>query len=354
MTRSPRPFPGPCAVAFAALALVPLAPAQEAMAPREPAPELKRLEPLIGSWSGKGTVDRPRSGRTQWQAEGSYRWSHAGCWLQEDMIVHFAGTEQPVAVRAYLGWDKEDRRYVMCCLYNDGDIRVDEFEFLPDGTLMTVATLRRPLTFAERTLIKVDGDVMTHEIGLLLPDAMLDYGKGTFRRVEDRPIDALQVPAGGEAAGAAMQRLCRAAGVYDIAGALIVMPGAPPTKVTGTGTWTARFADRALHGHSEGAAEGTPGTYVADVFWGWDRRRARFTSFHVSNMGEVGQMDMWAASAGNTYISTAAAPYMGQPMVQRYVLTVDEAGAFTKGRSHSIIGLAEPFESFTVTYTRKQ
>jgi hypothetical protein len=43
----------------------------------------------------------------------------------------------------------------------------------------------------------------------------------------------------------------------------------------------------------------------------------------------------------------------GQPMAQRMLLSFDAAGRAAGAVSHTLIGAAEPFESFRATYTAR-
>jgi hypothetical protein len=58
-----------------------------------PAPELKRLEPLVGNWSGSGKMTEPGNVTSEWTARGTYRWALDGHFLREDFAINFKGVE---------------------------------------------------------------------------------------------------------------------------------------------------------------------------------------------------------------------------------------------------------------------
>lgn len=203
---------------FAVLdALLPLLSAQEDMAPPKPADEIKRLEPLVGSWKGEGKMHEPMGNRTAWKANISFRWSHDGFWLQEDKVISFADDPQGiVAVRAYLGWDAENRRYVTCIASNTGEVGLHEFELMPDGSMVLMGTPRQPTPHADRLTMKVDGDSMTQCITKLLQGLVLDFSSGTFERIKADGPELAGIGAFAQPAGDQMRQLNRVAGVYRV------------------------------------------------------------------------------------------------------------------------------------------
>ncbi|MFY9345360.1 MAG: DUF1579 family protein [Planctomycetota bacterium] len=348
MTRTVTPF------AVLVCVLSTSAPAQDQMP--GPAPELKKLEPLLGNWSGTGKMTEPGGVVTQWQAHGTWRWCLDGHFLQEDLAVAFTGIATPMVIRGYYGWDREHGRYVHLTATSAGQIRMHELKLMPDGGLLQIMVQdEAALPYAERSVIAVAGDTMTHTIDLLLPEgASMAFIDSRFTR-------------GGEAFGGAftappfmdgkpheaVARLCKSAGAYETKGEMILAPGQGTMKISGTDTFLAVFGGTVLHGHTDGAAEGMPGKYEGEVFWGWDSARKRILGIYVSNMGEVMTMDAWWSSDGRL-ISTMAGVYQGQPTVQRMLMEFDVAGAAKSAVGHTIAGTAAPFESFRCTYTKKK
>src|SRR5690606_10709181 len=122
-----------------------------------------------------------------------------------------------------------------------------------------------------------------------------------------------------------------------VAGTMVMMPGQPPAKVTGTDTFAPAFGGMVFVGTTVGEAEGMPGKYSAEVYWGHDPARDCLVGVYVSNMGEVMQMDSRWAQDGKL-ITTSSGLFMGQPMVQRMLMEFDADGAAKSVSSHAIVG----------------
>lgn len=346
MTRIVRSF------ALVAVVLSSLALAQEG--PPPPAPELKHLEPLVGNWTGSGTMKSPDAKEVAWKANGTFRWALDGHFLQEDFAILFEQST-PLVFRCYYGWDRENKRFVNAVATSAGEVALHEVGLQPDGSLlMLMVQNQNGERFVERSLLKVDGDKMQHSIDLL-PGAgpsmtMLDC---TFKR-SDTPSDVqFQGPSFRNVQPhEALAKLCRSAGEYDVKGEMRMSADAPGMKVSGTDTVRAVFGGVVVHAHTEGSAEGIPGKYVGEVFWGHDAAKNRLVALYVGSSGEVAQMEAWWA--GDKLISTSSGLWMGQPSAQRMVMEFDGSGAVTRASSHSIVGDGAPFESFRGTYAKKK
>lgn len=350
---SVRPRLLPLSLLVAAFAT--MLPGQEA-AP-SPAPELKKLASLVGSWHGEGKATfGPGAPASEWHATGTYRWCLDGHFLREDFEIHFADMPMPLAFRAYLGWDGENQRYVNATINNGGEARLQEMALLPDGTLVQLMMQSQEgLPYAERSRIKVDGDTMRHTIDLFMPEGgSMQVVDGTFQRGGETFDGNFDVATWqGATPVEAMQKLGRSAGTYATKGEMVMMPGQPTMHITGTDTFRTVFGGLVLRGHSDGAAEGFPGEYHSEVFWAWDAPRHRFNGVFLSNMGEVGQMDGWLTTDGTQLISNTVTTMQGQPVVQNFVMTFGADGATTAARGWSIFGGGEPFANFKATYEKK-
>ncbi len=336
------------------LLAVPAALAQEG--PPGPAPELKKLEPMVGNWTGTGSFNQPGGKPSKWYARGTYRWALDGHFLQEDFSIVFEGQPAPLVFRAYLGWDRENKRYVNAVAMNAGEVSLHEVKLLPDGTLLQIMLQQQMgQPYAERSLLKVEGDKMTHSIDLLMSQgASITIIDGTFTRGGESFDGQFGAATWmGAKPHEAIGKLARSAGAYDVVGEMLMAAGQPPIGVTGVDTFRAVFGGTVLHGHTEGEAAGMPGKYVGEVFWGHDAAKNCLCAVYVSNMGEVMSLEgRW--SGDGKLISTSSALWMGQPAVQRMLMEFDGAGAATRATGHTIHGVAPPFESFTATYTKKK
>ncbi len=323
-----------------------------------PAPELKQLEPLVGNWTGKGTMTEPTAPTptvTPWEGHGTYAWALDGHFLRGDFSIAFQGMEPPIVMRSYLGWDREHERYVHLSANSAGEVGLQQMSLQPDGAMVQLSLHEHPgMRFAQRSVFRVTGDTMTHTVDMLMPTgpslAMVDGkftrgGKGFAGDLDAKTFM-------GMTPHDALARLARSAGAYDVAGTMVMTAGQPPMKITGTDTFEAAFGGMAFVGTTTGTAEGMPGKYSAEVWWGHDPSRDCLIGVYVSNMGEVVQMEArWAADG--KLVTTGSALYMGQPTVQRMLMEFDASGAAKRASSHSIVGTADPFESFKATYTKK-
>ncbi len=315
---------------FASLVVsMPLALAQEG--PPAPAPELQQLAPLIGNWAGGGTATfLPGAPPTKWQTRGSYRWCLDNHFVQEDFEITFEGSPAPMVIRGYPGWDREQQRYVNASVNNGGEVTLHEMNLLPDGTLLQfMQPNQEGVPHAQRSLFKVTGDTMTHSIDILMTTGpSLQIVDGKFTRTDkalDGRLDGKAFE--GAAPGEAMGKFARMAGVYEVKGTMVMAPDQPPMAIKGQDTFRSVFGGTVAHGHTDGTAEGMPGEYHSEVFWGFDPQRHCVVSVYVSNMGEM--------------------------MVQRMIMEFDAKGGLLSAVSHSILGKAPPFESFRASYTRK-
>jgi hypothetical protein len=336
------------------LLLVAILPAQDA--PPGPAPELQKLTPMLGNWTGGGVMNEPGGPSTKWTCTGTYAWCLDGHFVQGDFAVRFDGIDGTFVHRTYLGWDRENKRYVAASVNSGGQAYVNELQLLPDGTQVQVSlTKQNGSTYAQRSIVKFAGDVMSHTMHLLLaegePLRMID---GKLTRGGDGFTATLDAAAWmGAQAHEQIARLGKSAGVYEVAGEMVMMPGAPPIKIRGTDTFVVRFGGTVLHGKTEGEAEGMPGKYLGDVFWAHDAGRDCISGLYVSNMGEVMQLEARWTPDGK-FVATSNALYMGQPTAQRMMMEFAADGAAKSAVNHSIIGTAPPLESFRATYTKKQ
>lgn len=330
------------------------APAQDGV----PAPtaELKVLAPLVGNWTGSGVLREPGDQETKWKAACSYRWVLDGHFLREDMRIEFEGVADRVVAFAYLGWDRENRRFVRLGVTNSGKAQLHTMRAGADGALTTLSLQRQnDQDYAERLSFVVQGDTLRHTVDLLLPEgASLSIVDGTFQRGGDTVAVGLDAaPFLGGTPHPDLARLCKSAGRYTTEGAFAMGPGQPTVKITGTDDFRAGFGGLVLHGHTEGEAEGLPGHYVGEVFWAYDELRQCLVSHYLSNMGELMTMEGRWTKDGQL-LATSNGLWNGEPMVQRMLMQFDASGFAVGANSHSIVGTGAPYESFRASYRRQQ
>ncbi len=78
------------------------------------------------------------------------------------------------------------------------------------------------------------------------------------------------MPLVGAARSPMTAQLAKSAGSYDVAGEVVMAPGASPMKISGVDTFRSVFGGVVMHGSTRGSAEGVPGAYEGEVFWGFD------------------------------------------------------------------------------------
>ncbi|MBL9076715.1 MAG: DUF1579 family protein [Planctomycetes bacterium] len=318
----------------------------------EPAPELKRLEPLLGNWAGSGGADFGEA--LQWKARSSYRWVHDGHFLQEDTEIVFDGGMAPMVFRSYLGWDRDLGRYVNVVVHNGGLAKVHEFQLLADGTMLqTMLQSQQGQPYAERVRTTVRGESMALTIDLLLAEgASRTALEGTLTRSDQEyEVDWQCKAFDGAMPAPELQQLQRSAGVYEVRGAMVMAPGMPEVAITGTDTFQRVFGDTILHGVTVGTAEGMPGEYRGDVFWSFDAARKCLHGVYVSNFGEMMAMDAhWVA---DQLVSVSAGKVQGQVLAQRMVLSFGPDGKATAAENHTLAATGDAFRSFHATYKAK-
>lgn len=345
------------AALFTFVFAAPRASAQDEMAAPQPAAELAKLAPFVGNWEGSGEATfGPGQPPTKWKGHGTHRWSHEGHFLQEDFVLHFDGLPMPMVMRSYLGWDRERSRYAMIKVVSNGQVGLHDLVLLPNGGIYEMQVHHQDgVPYAERSVMRIDGGKLVHSIDLFLAEgASMRVVDAVFKRSEkpcEAPLDTPPFP--GIAPHAEVKKLARVHGTYAVQGTMIMAPGMPPMKIGGTDAFVSIFGGVAMLAHTDGAAEGMPGTYVSDGFFGYDDARGCLVMASVSNMGEIMLLEYRFADGDRALIGMMAGSYMGAPTAMRYVIDLDEQGALVRGSGHSLIGTAAPFESYTATYTKK-
>ncbi|MBL8900791.1 MAG: DUF1579 family protein [Planctomycetes bacterium] len=347
-----------CASALFAFAVAtPFARAQDEMAAPQPAAELSKLAAFVGNWEGSGEANfSPGQPPTKWKGHGTHRWSHDGHFLQEDFVLRFEGLPIPLVMRSYFGWDRERGRYAMIQVQNNGRAVLRDFAIQPDGAIYQMLLQHQEgVDYAERSLMRLDGQKLVHSIDLFLPEGdSTRVVDAVFTRSEkacEVPLETPPFP--GNVPHDAMKKLARLHGTYAVKGTMTMAPGMPPMKISGADVFHTIFGGVAMIAHTDGAAEGMPGKYVSDGFFGYDEARGCLVMAAVSNMGEIMQLEYRFAEGDRALIGMMAGVYSGAPTAMRYVMELDEQGALVRGSGHTLSGTAAPFESFAATYTKK-
>lgn len=326
--------------------------AQEGMA--GPAPELAKLKPMLGHWEGSGTATMPGAkGPSKWQSQSSYQWVLGGHFLQEETYVTFEGQEQPLTFRAFLGFDREQKRYVTVMASNTGEVTHQEMSILPDGAFVSIMRqLKQGLPVVERSRTRIDGDTSTFSIDTLSTDgAVQEMVKGTMKRVPKGRAHAAEATLAMVPAAEPMAKVARMAGTYAIDGSYVMDPSAKPMKMTGTSTIALIFGGTVLQVHE--TCKSDQGDYETWGFMAWDAEDGCYRNAMVDSMGMVGKMDGRFTADGKAMIVTGSGTMGGVPTASRFVMELNDKGHLVRGVGHSLSGTDKPSECFTGTYTRK-
>lgn len=320
-----------------------------------PAAELQKYAPLIGHWQGSGTAQMGPGEPSKWESRSSYSWALDKFFVQEDTVVKFADMPKPLVMRAYLGWDAENQRYVSVAIDNDGGVGVSQLVFADDGAMVQILEkVQDGQTFIERYSSKVTGDTMTFAIDMMgLSGPSTQAVKGSMRRVDKAAPLALDASSFTSKAGPAILQVGKSAGTFAVKATMTMAPGMPEMNISGTDVVSALFDGTIVHVHTTGTAEGLPGNYIGELFYGIDPKTQGLTAVIVSNMGEVGQMNCTFTADNKQLIFTSTMHTMGQPSVQHMIMDLDDSGAPTKAVGHSITGNTAPLKGWNATYTKK-
>jgi hypothetical protein len=319
-----------------------------------PAKELAKYEPWIGNWKGSGKMLEPTGDSTNWTSESTYQWVLNKHFVQEEFIIKFEGLDVPMTFRNYLGWDRENQRYVSASASNQGICRVNAVSFLPDGTMMQM--IRHDLDgvpYMERAKAKAAGDSLSMQIDVLMSD-------GASTKMIDckltRSDKAFECDWGEDAwmgvtPNDHMKKLRAIRGHYETKGEMVMVPGMPTMKITGTDRFMMIWDGNVMHGTTLGYVEGAPEAYESHAFWGWDGLRGCISAVFVDNMGQIGQMDVrWVE---DKLVSISSALKMGQPATQHFVRTLSRKGQLKSAIGHTCMGAMKPFVSFKASYVKK-
>jgi hypothetical protein len=329
----------------------PLVRAQDA-AHSGPAPELKRLERLIGNYTGKGTaVMEPGKPPAEWTCQSSYAWTLGNHFVAIDTAVDFGSAMPPLAFRELLGWDGERKRYVAISVGNTGEGSLDEVTFPSDDTMVQIVSKKGehgPSAERHETTFTKDGFQFRMTI-LGSTGAAIEGVTGSFTRVDKLKAHAVEATAAMAPLAAPVARMNKTAGTYEVSGEMIMMPGTPVMKITGTDVYRTIFGGAVLQTSTTGKSEGSPDAYAAENFTVWNADKQCFDSFGADNMGWVGTQELRFLDDGKL-VATCNVCFMGQPMAQRMLIELDGAGKITKAKAMALCGASEPYCSFQGTY----
>lgn len=313
----------------------------------EPAAELKKLEPMVGNWESKGTMNQPGMPPMEWTAKSQTSWALGGHALQEDMAIEFAGMA-PLVMRSYTTWDREYGVYRAFSVNNMGEISESTLEWLDDHTIVQFTTgSEEGMPFGERWVTKVkDGKIEFASTRMSGTEEAVEVIQGTGHKVDG--IHEIDLHGAGPfiptPVSAEMKRAAKMVGHYELAAETVPAPGAEAMPVTGETHAHSLFGGLVLFVQDNG----TSFPYESEHWMTWSAEDGAFRHVALNNMG-LGMMSPghWVDGA---MVFTSATRMQGQPAVDATVLRVDDEGKLAGITSHMTLGTAAPFKAFDGTW----
>ncbi len=316
--------------------------------PPAPPKELKKLDPLLGHWDGKGVVHMAAGDEgNAWTSRHHYRPVYGGHFIREDSRIQFgAPWNTTLAFIAFYAWDAEQGCIRTFGVGNNGTLDFGEMDVTEDGSMVSGNTMvEMGQRVVERWVLKPEGDTL-HMKGERASGTgpLYVHVSGSMTRSKDTAdvkVDDLgpfMVEPSEE-----MKRLGRMAGRYLIDGKYRMGPGADFQEFQGTETIRPLFGGVALT--FEPSGEGYEG-------WGvmaWNAREKRYRVFSVNSWGMAERSEGYWDQDGR-FVATASGSFMGQPMISQTVIEMDAEGHATKAHAHAMMSGSDPFLSFSGTY----
>lgn len=327
--------------------------AQEA--PPQPAPQLEKLAPMLGTWEVSGTArETPGAEAQPWTAVQTVRKVLGGHFIRDEMIISTGGPQ--MAFLSHTGWDNENQRYAAYGASNAGLVNAGELFIIGPSTFVSsMVNIVEGQPVLERAVVKVDGDRYSFEVQQAVGDGpfftmVQGDGRRTAKEGKATAIDATVSMAPPAPEMALFEKM---AGTYAVKGTMIPAPGAPEMAITATETMDMILGGTVMLSHVIGEAEGSPEPYEAFGYLTWNARDKCYDQISVDNMGMGGKSQMRKLDAG-TLVATIAAQMYGQPTVSRTILKLDGQGKVSSVAADAIGGAGEPQRIFSATYTVKR
>jgi len=328
-------------------------------APALPEP-LARFAPMLGHWSGRGTVRMdPSAPAMEWTSRSTTKAVLGDRFIQTDMRLEFGGAMPAMVHRTYYGYDASRGELVHYALGSNGELEVSgQVTWAGDSILVILAIDEEQGTpIIHRSVITVAPEEHTYlweaAVGSK-PFSTMVEGK-LERSATPYEISAAEweAPFMPGATPAAMQRLGRMAGDYTMNGEFRMTPGAPPFPISGRETIRPVFGGAALHMHVIG--DRVPGgpdfIYEGHAFIAWDPARECYREFFLNNMGETGVQELRFVDE-TRLVTTMSRLQEGTPEATRGTVQLDETGAIVKVSMDRMSAGDEPERMFLGNYAK--
>ena len=322
-----------------------------------PAKELKKLECFVGTWEGSGTATMaPGAPEGPWTSKSSYRWVLGGHFLREDTRVDLPGGMGHLGFINYMGWDRENKKYMSFMVGNDGMVQTSAPHWTSDSTIVQVnQTIEGGQLMTDRWITHIENGEYDFEGHRAIDDGEpFVFLAGAAKRISK---EASSIDLGDEVAmmtdTSKMRRFAGICGMYAVKGWMIPAPGQPKMDISGTDKAELILGGSILKWHTVGDPhpEVQGPDYEGVGYLGWDANAKRYRQFSLSNMGEAHVADCWWMDEG--LVMTGSSMQAGQPMLGRTLLQLDDGGVLARVTSDMISGATAPARVFEASYKKR-
>ncbi len=324
--------------------------------PPQPAAELAKLEPMLGSFEGEGVVtEGPGAKKTRWRSRSHVRKGFGGHWLVEDTVIEFdADMKMPALYfRSFTGFDRERRRFVTLMLSNMGTVSKADLDVLGGGRFAHTSVRR-----AEGRLV-VERSISTYDARGCRFKSM--YGRagapeitmleGTLRRVEKVEVGVVEAAFPPEIPKERIEALAPLFGRYELEGSMVPAPGAPKIPVSGVEEISPICGGQLVAFEAQGAPVGDF-SYRGFVALAWNGEESRYEAIYVNNVGEGGWFEAALDPARGALVFVRAGPMMGVLSAQRSVLRFTRKAGLIESIDLVAPGAGRPYTAFAAEFRR--
>jgi hypothetical protein len=322
-----------------------------------PAPELKVLTPLVGSWDGTGTVRSSTSGDAPmtWTATIDAEWILDGHALREATSVRFGDGAQQISMDSLYIFDREAKRLAHYSVSSQGGLDVADLVHSPEpGTIVNVfAMLVDGHATVDRAILRFRDDKLNFVIERTQDGAKAyDHVSGTFTRRKEgaRPIGASAQKAA--ALAKPLEALTPMVGTFDLTGSYVPAPGVPAMKIKGVDTMTPMLGGQALTIDTNGSADGSPMVYKGFSIIAWNEDDGAFHQAWADNMGMGGHGALYKIADGQ-FVSARNGHENGTPYSDRTELRCTD-GRLASARTERMFGALPAAVVFEAKYSARK
>jgi hypothetical protein len=323
-----------------------------------PAPQLKKLAPMLGHWLGGGDYTAEAGQAPMpWKSKAIYDWTHGGHWMRERMEISMGPGMPPMQWTAYMGWDRSQGCFVSYAYINTGEIAKTQLKVTDDGRVFSGrAHLVQGQFRSEHSVATYGANVMSFKSYMAVDggESFL-HVQGKYDKVEPFEMEATKafLPMGDASCRDHIRKITKIAGKYRMDGKWRMTPEAEPMPVGGDVTIERLYQGAMLHMTSTGEpAPGSSWVYEDTGVVGWSAAEGCYVLFFVSNMGEAAWM-RGAYDAKNKRISFFSThKEMGELTSMRSHMQLGDDGSVTSFGSVQLKGSAAAFVPFEASYKK--